>query len=184
MPGTCLPGQTFGKVGKECLTPMATKNFAHRHILLCFPRIKQDCMLHVWFTCLSDFEDKESHRSIFLLYSPIFLFPNLQFTGGFRSARDTMSVFLVTFLFKQSKGGQNLAHYLSLWAVCLCLITLAQTRTFFFKWKSLSLLAPPILFYSIVDCNPKLWQVRHLLLSGLSVPSNEQPSARKCSHHL
>lgn len=105
----------------------------------------------LWFTCLSDFEDKESHRSIFLLYSPIFLFPNLQFTGGFRSARDTMSVFLVTFLFKQSKGGQNLAHYLSLWAVCLCLITLAQTRTFFFfKWKSLSLLAPPFFVFILL----------------------------------
>lgn len=137
------------KVGKECLTPMATKNLAHRHILLCIPRVKQDWMLHVCdlHVCrLSGFEDKENHRSIFLLlYSPIFLFPNLQFPGGFCSTPDTMSAFLATFLFKQSKGGQNLAHYLGLWAVCLCLITLVQTRTFFFF--KMKITVPACLFF-------------------------------------
>lgn len=97
---------------------------------------------------LSGFEDKESHRSIFLLlYSPGFLFPNLQFPGGFCSTHDTMSAFLVTFLFKQSKGGHNLAHYPSLWAVCFCLITLAQTRTFFFFFSKMKITVPACPFF-------------------------------------
>lgn len=157
-------------------------------MLLCFSRVKQDWMLHV---CdLHVCQALKTRRAIgpyfFFFISRFSSFPISSFLGDSAPLVTPCLSFLSHSRLNKAKGDKTWPHYLSLWTVCLCFITLAQTRTsFFFKMKITVPACPPrFCFYSIVDCNSKLWQVRHLLLSGLSLPSNEQPSARKCRHHL